>query len=109
MRMITTKKLRGTLKKFIVAALVRSGIYLPRRVPMQGKYTPQHISKRRKEQNTISKSVKKTGTRRESVAVNSNILAIFSWAICFRTRRPNIELPIIMHTMKQANINPNGS
>ena len=44
-RMMTTKKLRGTRKKFMIVARVSSGIYLPLRVPKQGKYRPQQISK----------------------------------------------------------------
>jgi len=50
---MTTSILRGTRKKFITVARESSGMYFPRRVPRQGKYNPQHVSKTKKPKRII--------------------------------------------------------
>mmetsp|Transcript_4073 Transcript_4073/g.4493 ORF Transcript_4073/g.4493 Transcript_4073/m.4493 type:complete len:251 (-) Transcript_4073:740-1492(-) len=103
----TTIIFNGTLKKFIIAALLSSGIIRPRKDPMQGKYMPQHASNTMNAINIIFACLMKTGTANAHVAVRKTTFIRDSIDIFIvPTARENTELPTIMAIMNAANMRP---
>jgi len=105
----TTRKLRGTRKRFMRAEREASGTYLPRSVPIQGKYIPHIISNTIKPIAIACLFSTRTGTHKDTAATPKTNRMITSGAKCsFITEILNNELPTMIATIYAANIKPNG-
>ena len=106
--MMTTKMLRGTLKKLITAERVFSSMYLPLRVAMQGKNIPQQTSKSRKETVSTSSDLKNRTETKVQVAITKTREMSTSGRIPRLRAVEKRKLPTMIAIMKHAKTNPYG-
>lgn len=107
-RMTTTIKFNGILKKFIIVALVASGTYFPLIVLIAGQNNPTQDSNIKNETNIKTwESGKRTGIIIQALEIHSTPLIKFSGSSDF-DKILNNEDPIIMAIINPAKIYPWG-
>lgn len=89
---LTTKILRGIPNKFMMTDRCESGMYLLRKVPMEGKYIPTHASKAKKE--AINAGRPLTADADETVYVAVDIATVATASIPVVT--PSVVGPFIL-------------